>query len=47
MTANQPPPLVDYNLYESDPPLREAVEREGAAWSHDWLHGIFQERGNQ
>src|SRR5580700_1678089 len=29
---NQPPPLVDYNLYEGDRVLREAVSREGAAW---------------
>src|SRR6056297_1492382 len=29
---NQPPPLADYNSYEADTPLREAVEREGGAW---------------
>lgn len=29
---NQPPALEDYNLFESDLPLREAVEREGAGW---------------
>jgi putative acyl-CoA dehydrogenase len=27
--TNQPPPLVDYNLFESDAALREALEREG------------------
>ena len=32
---NQPPPLVDYDLFEADAPLREALEREGAAWAHD------------
>ena len=30
---NQPPPLRDYNLYQQDVALREAVEREGAAWA--------------
>src|SRR4029077_10021451 len=30
---NQPPPLVDYNLFEADHPLREAMEREGASWA--------------
>ena len=27
---NQPPPLVNYNLYETDRCLAEAVRREGA-----------------
>ncbi len=30
---NQPPPLRDFNLYQQDHALREAVEREGAAWA--------------
>jgi putative acyl-CoA dehydrogenase len=30
---NQPPPLVDYNLFASDRPLREAVTREGGGWA--------------
>jgi len=29
---NQPPPLENYNLYECDKPLREAVVREGGSW---------------
>ncbi len=29
---NQPPPLVDTNVYAADRCLREAVKREGAAW---------------
>lgn len=29
---NQPPPLEDYNLYEQDTPLREALNREGGGW---------------
>ena len=30
---NQPPPLVDYNLFTSDRALREAVTREGGGWA--------------
>ena len=40
MSNNQPPPLVDYNLFESDAPLRESLEREGAAWAHDLVHEL-------
>ena len=29
---NQPPALENYNIYESDRPLREAVAREGGGW---------------
>src|SRR5215218_4637763 len=29
---NQPSPLVDYNVFEADRPLVEAVHREGADW---------------
>ena len=32
---NQPPPLVDRNLFETDAPLREAAERTGAGWIAD------------
>ncbi len=30
---NQPPPLVDYNLFTSDPVLETALEAEGAGWA--------------
>src|SRR5579864_3036869 len=30
---NQPPPLVDYNLFSGDRVLKEATAREGAAWA--------------
>jgi putative acyl-CoA dehydrogenase len=30
---NQPPPLENRNLFLDDVPLKEAVEREGAAWA--------------
>ncbi|MBL8055062.1 MAG: isovaleryl-CoA dehydrogenase [Anaerolineales bacterium] len=29
---NQPPPLENYNLFEHDQPLREALAREGGGW---------------
>ncbi|HYN84379.1 MAG TPA: isovaleryl-CoA dehydrogenase [Pyrinomonadaceae bacterium] len=32
---NQPPPLEDYNPFEEDAPLREALRREGAAWAEE------------
>ena len=35
---NQPPALENYNLFEQDIPLREAVEREGGGWFADELH---------
>ncbi len=31
--TNQPPPLEDYNIFDRDAPLREALEREGAGWA--------------
>src|SRR5579883_3192021 len=34
---NQPPPLVDYNLFTGDRALGEAVAREGALWAIDRL----------
>jgi putative acyl-CoA dehydrogenase len=30
---NQPPPLIDYNVFESDRVMAEAVRREGADWA--------------
>jgi putative acyl-CoA dehydrogenase len=44
---NQPPPLVDYNLFEADAPLREALEREGAAWAQDQVHELGRLAGTQ
>lgn len=34
---NQPPPLENYNLFDSDNVLRDAVLREGAGWAGDDL----------
>src|SRR6202158_1097231 len=47
MSSNQPPPLVDYNLFEADAPLREAFEREGAAWAQDMVHELGRLAGTQ
>jgi putative acyl-CoA dehydrogenase len=32
-TANQPPPLAGHDLFASNRPLAEALEREGAGWA--------------
>jgi putative acyl-CoA dehydrogenase len=32
---NQPPPLEDYNPFDADRPLVEALHREGAGWAED------------
>ncbi len=34
---NQVPPLIDYDLFDTDPVLPAAVEREGARWALDLL----------
>jgi putative acyl-CoA dehydrogenase len=47
MSANQPPPLVDYNLFEADAPLREALEREDAAWAQDLVHDLGRLAGTE
>ncbi len=45
--TNQPPPLVNYNLFESDLPLRESLEREGAWWAHHMVHELGQLAGTE
>ena len=47
MSANQPPPLVDYNLFEQDAPLRESLEREDASWAHDLVSELGALAGTQ
>ncbi|HKN94464.1 MAG TPA: acyl-CoA dehydrogenase family protein [Thermoleophilaceae bacterium] len=37
---NQAPPLLDYNVFEADVPLREALEREGGDWGIDRLRDL-------
>jgi putative acyl-CoA dehydrogenase len=40
---NQPPPLVDYNLFTTDRALRDAVAREGGGWAC----GALEESGGR
>ena len=37
---NQVPPLVDYNVFEADLALREALEREGGGWGIDRVRDL-------
>jgi putative acyl-CoA dehydrogenase len=37
---NQPPPLEDYNVFEADLPLREALDREGGDWGVDRVRDV-------
>ena len=43
---NQPVELADYNLYDSDAALKEAVKREGAAWAMDGLETFGARAGS-
>jgi putative acyl-CoA dehydrogenase len=45
--ANQPPPLVDYNVFESDATLREAVRREGADWAEERIAAVGAYAGSE
>lgn len=44
--TNQPPPLQDYDVYDADRVLYEAVEREGAGWAHAELHALGELAGS-
>ncbi|MEW6273335.1 MAG: acyl-CoA dehydrogenase family protein [Thermodesulfobacteriota bacterium] len=37
---NQVPPLEDYNLYDADPALAEALHREGAGWAEEQVRAF-------
>jgi putative acyl-CoA dehydrogenase len=43
---NQPFELADFNLYDSDAALKEAVKREGAAWASDSLMAFGARAGS-
>lgn len=45
--ANQPPPLVNFNLYDSDIILKEALCREGANWVKDKAHKFGELMGSE
>ena len=44
--ANQPPPLVDYNVFETDTVLGEAVRREGAEWDLERITAVGEYAGS-
>jgi putative acyl-CoA dehydrogenase len=44
--TNQVPPLVDYNLFETDVALAAAVERDGAGWHREALHAMGARLGS-
>ncbi len=44
---NQSSPLADYNVYESDRALREAVRREGADWAEERISTVGELAGSQ
>jgi putative acyl-CoA dehydrogenase len=44
---NQPPPLVDYNLFTTDTALAAAIERDGAAWARPRLEEFGQILGRE
>ena len=44
---NQPPPLVDYNLFDADLPLRESLEREGGSWAQDMVSELGRLAGTE
>jgi putative acyl-CoA dehydrogenase len=44
---NQPPPLVDYNVFEADTPLVEAVRREGADWAEPRIAAVGELAGSE
>ena len=43
---NQPVELTDYNLFDSDAALKEAVKREGAAWATSGLEAFGARAGS-
>jgi putative acyl-CoA dehydrogenase len=44
---NQAPPLVDYNVFEADLPLTEAVRREGAEWAEERIAAVAEYAGSE
>ena len=45
--TNQPPPLAEVNLFESDPILAAGIEREGADWAKDHLKSLGARLGSE
>ncbi|MFL5869833.1 MAG: DNA alkylation response protein, partial [Solirubrobacterales bacterium] len=42
---NQPPPLVDYNVFTADTVMGEAVRREGAEWAVEKISEVGEIAG--
>jgi putative acyl-CoA dehydrogenase len=45
--TNQPPPLVDYDVYASDAALVDAVATYGAAWADSSLRTVGRRAGSE
>jgi putative acyl-CoA dehydrogenase len=45
--ANQPPPLLDYNVFATDQALVEAVRREGAEWAQERIAAVGDYAGSE
>ena len=43
---NQPPPLENYNLFDRDAPLAEALHREGAGWAEERVRALGELTGS-
>ena len=43
--TNQPPALPEYNLFDQDAALRDALEREGGSWAADACRKLGAELG--
>jgi len=43
---NQAEPLVDFNVFEADTTLVEAVSREGAEWASDRISAVGAHAGS-
>jgi putative acyl-CoA dehydrogenase len=44
--SNQAPPIVPYNVFDADVPMREALEREGGGWGIDRLRDTGELAGS-
>ncbi|HEY3492620.1 MAG TPA: DNA alkylation response protein, partial [Solirubrobacterales bacterium] len=45
--VNQPPPLADYNVFDADTVLVEAVKREGAEWDRERISAAGEYAGSE
>lgn len=45
--SNQPPPLVDYDVFSTDLAMVEGVERHNAGWAIDDLTALGRRAGSE